>query len=141
MTGGASGTDRYGADAVVTSARLSDDEVARLEADALAQGHAIFVVDLAGAEDKAELLERTASALRFPRWFGHNWDAWFDCLADLSWIAPATGYMLLLRHAGSLRQAAPEVLDTAMAVAEDAARVWAGRGVSFRVYVDLDTVG
>ena len=140
MTGSAGENGCSGPQAVVMTARLSDEDVARLEADALALGHAIFVVDLAGAEDKAALLERTASALHFPSWFGHNWDAWFDCLADMAWIAPTTGYVLLLRRAGGLRRAAPEVLDTAMAVAEDAARFWAARGVSFRMYVDLDSV-
>jgi hypothetical protein len=121
------------------TARLGDDEIARLEADAIALGHAMFVIDLSGAEDKAALLERTATALRFPAWFGHNWDAWFDCLADLAWLAPAPGYVLLLRRAGGLRRSAPEVSDTALAIAEDVARVWAGRGVSFTVYVDVDT--
>lgn len=123
----------------VTRVVLDDAEVARLEADALARGYAIFVVDLAGADDKATLLERAATALHFPSWFGHNWDAWFDCLADLGWTAPAPGYVLLLRRAGGLQRSAPEVLDTALAVAEDAARVWQGRGASFRVYVDADS--
>jgi len=126
-------------DAVV-HATLDDASVARLEAAASSRGFVVFAVDLAGAEDKVALLERTATALRFPTWFGHNWDAWFDCLTDLTWIGHATGYVVLLRHARGLRQSAPEVLDTALALAEDAARVWAGRGISFLVYVDLESV-
>jgi hypothetical protein len=118
---------------------LDDATVARLEAAARARGCTVFSVDLSGAEDKSTLLERTAAALRFPAWFGHNWDAWFDCLADLDWIPRAAGYVLLLRHARGLRQSAPEALDTALAIAEDAARVWSGRGVSFLVYVDIES--
>ena len=30
-------------------------------------------------------------ALRFPEWFGHNWDALTDCLLDMGWL-PAAGY-------------------------------------------------
>ncbi|WP_446686701.1 barstar family protein [Pseudofulvimonas gallinarii] len=26
-----------------------------------------------------------AAVFRFPEWFGDNWDALADCLADLSW--------------------------------------------------------
>jgi hypothetical protein len=41
--------------------------------------------DVAGCSDKAGLLARTADALEFPAWFGHNWDALADCLTDLAW--------------------------------------------------------
>lgn len=126
--------------AAVVRALLDDAAVARLEAEARARGFAVFAVDLAGAEDKSELLDRTATALQFPAWFGHNWDAWFDCLTDLEWLERAPGYLVLLRHARGLRQSAPETLDTALAIAEDTARVWAGRGISFSVYVDLESV-
>jgi RNAse (barnase) inhibitor barstar len=91
-------------------------------------------VDLAGCLDKSQLLERIAAALGFPGWFGHNWDALFDCLADLSW-RPATGYVLVLEHASGLRSATPEVFDTALAILEDAAAAWQSRGVPFRAFV------
>lgn len=35
---------------------------------------------------KAELLERLAEKLRFPAYFGDNWDSLEECLRDLSWI-------------------------------------------------------
>jgi hypothetical protein len=77
-----------------------------------------------------------AAALAFPDWFGHNWDAFFDCLVDLGWQPRAGGYVVLLRHVAELRAAAPEALDTAFAICDDAARVWAERGVHFRVLVE-----
>lgn len=138
MTGDNGASDRFDAAAAVGSVALDAPAIARFEAEAIERGEALFLIDLAGAEDKAALLERTAAALHFPDWFGHNWDAWFDCLADLSWIAPAQGYVLLLRRARGLQRSAPEVLDTALAVAEDAARVWAGRGIRFRLFVDTE---
>jgi hypothetical protein len=54
-------------------------------------------IGLGGAAGKAALLERIAGALRFPRWFGGNWDALEDCLMDLSW-SNAAGHVL--RHPG-----------------------------------------
>jgi len=44
---------------------------------------------------KELLLKSIAAALRFPAWFGQNWDALEDCLSDL----PGKGYVLLFDHA------------------------------------------
>jgi hypothetical protein len=120
---------------------LSDETVAGIEARARSLGFRVFTVDLGGCHDKTELLERTARELAFPAWFGCNWDAWFDCLTDLSWHPAAPGYVLLLRRALRLQQTAPEALDTALAILEDAARVWGNRGVTLRAFVDLDGEG
>lgn len=91
-------------------------------------------IDLAACGGKASFLEQMAEALAFPDWFGQNWDAFFDCLADLSW-RPARGYVLLLEHADTMRHDAPEALDTALAILGDAASAWESRGVPFRVFV------
>jgi len=40
--------------------------------------------------DKAAFLAASAQAMRFPSYFGHNWDALEECLSDLAW-APASG--------------------------------------------------
>jgi RNAse (barnase) inhibitor barstar len=91
-------------------------------------------VDLSGCADKSGFLARIATALDFPGWFGGNWDALLDCLGDLGW-RPAPGYVLVLEHAGGLRERAPAVFDTALAILADAAAAWQSRGVPFRVFV------
>jgi Barstar (barnase inhibitor) len=120
----------------VRSLPMNEDVVRGIEALAGAVGWPCFVVDLAGCDDKPELLRRVSVALAFPDWFGHNWDAFFDCLVDLGWQPRAGGYVVLLRHVTELRAAAPEALDTAFAICDDAARVWGERGVQFRVLAD-----
>lgn len=35
---------------------------------------------------KEQLLRTLSDKLHFPDYFGHNWDALFDCLSDLGWI-------------------------------------------------------
>jgi Barstar (barnase inhibitor) len=117
---------------------LNDERVAGIRALSESLGYTVFDVDLAGCHDKAGLLERMAGALSFPNWFGHNWDAWFDCLTDLGWHPAARGYVLVLRRALRMQQAAPEALDTALAIIEDAARVWSDRGVTLRAFVDAE---
>ena len=45
-----------------------------------------------------ELFSVVASAMQFPDYFGHNWDALDECLSDMEWL-PAEGYLLVLRDA------------------------------------------
>lgn len=92
-------------------------------------------IDLADCADKAAFLQRTARALEFPAWFGGNWDAFYDCLADLGW-RPGAGHVLVFEHADAMRRNAPEALDTAISVLRDAAEAWRARDVTFRVFVD-----
>ena len=123
---------------LVRCVRLDDAGVRGIEEVSQSLGRPCFVVDLRDCHDKACLLERSAAALGFPDWFGHNWDGWFDCLADLSWQPVARGYVIVLRHADALRAAAPEAFDTAVTILGDASKVWADRDVELRVFIDAD---
>jgi hypothetical protein len=58
-------------------------------------------IGLSGATDKEALMQRIAHAMEFPQWFGANWDALEDCLADLSW-STAAGHVLLIEGAADL---------------------------------------
>ena len=75
------------------------------------------VVDGRGMNDRMDLFDQFGSVLEFPSWFGGNWDAFADCLQDLSWL-PASGYVVLWRRrsAGdrSLAAQADEVIDQAI---------------------------
>jgi hypothetical protein len=94
-------------------------------------------VDLAGAADKEALLARLAQALGFPEWFGHNWDALEDCLADLSWRA-GEGHVLLIERQGELPL---EDLGVLIDVLAAAAGHWRGRGHPFfAIFVDPEGV-
>jgi RNAse (barnase) inhibitor barstar len=107
------------------------DAVARL---AQSLGLNAVRIDLDGCADKSDFLERTAAALGFPSWFGGNWDAFFDCLADLSW-RPARGHVLVFENTADMRRHAPEALDTAITILGDAAVAWDERGKPFRAFV------
>ena len=100
------------------------------------QGWNCAHINLDGCVDKDELLRRIAVALGFPQWFGGNWDALFDCLADLSW-RPAAGHLLLLENAELLRREAPEVFDTAVAILQDVAVYRSRRNVTFRAFIGV----
>jgi RNAse (barnase) inhibitor barstar len=52
------------------------------------------------------LLVEFASALQFPSYFGHNFNALKDCLTDLAWL-PASAYVLCVTHAEMVLADAP----------------------------------
>lgn len=119
----------------VQQANLTDANVRGIELLAAAVEWPFYIVDLKGCFEKASMLERVAATLMFPSWFGQNWDAFFDCLVDLASARRARGCVIVLLHAGELRAAAPEALDTALSIFADAANVWADRSVTLRVFV------
>jgi hypothetical protein len=78
--------------------------------------------------DKPALMKNIAGALRFPDWFGANWDALEDSLSDL----PEQGYVLLFEGA----QPGDE-LGVLIDVLRSSAEWWLGRGKPFfAVFVD-----
>jgi len=118
----------------VQSVEMTPAAATAVAALAASLGLEAIRIDLAGCEDKAGFLERIAAALGFPAWFGDNWDAFYDCLADLSW-RPGQGWVLILENVHDLRLTAPDVLDTALAIMGDAALAWEERGLPLRVLV------
>lgn len=97
---------------------------------AQALGFACVEVDLSDCRDAREAIATLAAALRFPAWFGGNWDALEESLGDLSWWA-APGYVLLLDGVTAWRLQAPDAATVLMDVLAQAARAWAGRDVPF----------
>ena len=97
-------------------------------------------VDLAEVRDKDGLLTVLAHALAFPPWFGHNWDALEDCLADMSW-REAEGYVLILRHADRLHDESEGDFLTALRIFADVSTTWAEAGLPFWIFVESTAEG
>lgn len=94
--------------------------------DALRGGTpALHRISLAGAKTKKAVLSRIADAMKFPAWFGANWDALEDGLKDLSW-SDADGHVLLFSAPPPPAEA--EVL---LEVLSAAAAFWKGEGTPF----------
>jgi RNAse (barnase) inhibitor barstar len=76
---------------------------------------------IAGAaiHTKAQALKAIAKALAFPAYFGHNLDALYDCLTDLSWL-PEGEHTLVWTDAAVLRAAEPETYAGIVSVLADA---------------------
>ena len=74
----------------------------------------------------------SAAALSFPDWFGHNLDALYDCLTDLSWL-PAGEHVLVWSHPEVLRQRDPDGYAGVSAALCDAVAAGGGPGRALRV--------
>jgi hypothetical protein len=91
--------------------------------------------DLHAARDKAGFLAACARQLKFPSHFGGNWDAFSDCINDLSWQA-APGHVIVFENVDILAQHAPDVLTTALEILRAAADAWRNRNATFVVLLD-----
>jgi Barstar (barnase inhibitor) len=69
------------------------------------------------------LFAEFARALEFPDYFGHNWDALEECLADLEWM-PAKGYILLLTDAIHVLPDDDAEYETFLEILRDAGEAW-----------------
>ena len=116
------------------------DNYESLMATAQDLGYAVFRVDLGQAENKQDLLAAIGKAMGFPDWFGDNWDALADCLADLEW-SPAEGYLILLEHCDRLHANAGADLVAALQLFEAAADEWRERGIALWCLVDMQADG
>lgn len=70
----------------------------------------------ANVADESALLEAVGKSLNFPDYYGKNWDAFWDCVCDLSWInqrtvvlvhedIPAVPHPVLLKYLSILADA------------------------------------
>lgn len=112
-----------------------DAKTEALTLAAEANGYLVFKLDLRKAKNKETLLDTIAHGMAFPEWFGHNYDALGDCLADLAW-RPAEGYLVLLTHCGGLLQRAGQDFTTTLQVFQQAADEWRSKGQSLWCLVD-----
>lgn len=110
--------------------------------EAAAKKHALLVVPvgLAMARDKNAFLNALAGALEFPAYFGHNWDAFYDCLLELRHGGGA-GTLLVLREISGFARGEPDEFAAAVGTLADAADYWKDAGKTLLAIVELDTQG
>jgi RNAse (barnase) inhibitor barstar len=105
-----------------------------------AAGCLVLRVDLAAVRNKDEMLAAGGHALRFPEWFGQNWDALTDCLLDMGWL-PATGYVIILDHCDGIHGRAEADFVTLMQTFQQAAETWREDNIPFWCLVDMQADG
>ena len=86
-------------------------------------------VDVRRIADKMQFLDAFASALHFPGYFGRNWDAFEECLTDLSWehFNGARGFVLILDRPDGFARSQPDEWAVARGVLTSAVESWQKR--------------
>lgn len=113
------------------------EDLAEVTAKAEALGWMVFQMDGGDLPDKSAFLSRSATVMRFPAYFGQNWDAFEETINDLSW-APAAGYVLLYDRVANFAVNRPAEWAIALDILRAAAAEWARRGVPFTVLLRQD---
>lgn len=105
-----------------------------------AAGLAVFHVKLAGLKSKAAVLEELGRALKFPDYYGKNFDALNDCLTDFEcW--PATGNLIFVEGLQSLQSGDRQACATLLEILQSAAEEWRTQGKPFLVLLDTAFTG
>jgi len=84
-------------------------------------GFFVFRLDGAGVKGKRELLAVLAAGLKFPAYFGYNWDALLDCLRSLPDFIQARGYAVIIERFDLFLKDSPAELEDFRDIAETAA--------------------
>lgn len=95
-------------------------------------GFAFFHIDGKNIERKEQLLNHVATALHFPKDFGHNWDALEESLTDLEWV-DAEGYVICYDHIDPLLEKHPDQFETLVEILRDAVASWKEDGAAMIV--------
>jgi RNAse (barnase) inhibitor barstar len=109
----------------------SADEIARAAKEAKLS---IVQLDLGRARGKREFLAGLAKALKFPRYFGMNWDALNDYLTDLSWLDD-NGWVVILFNGQDFAANNQDDFNTAIDVLQTAAEYWRSHAKPFWIFV------
>ena len=72
---------------------------------------------------KESLFKEFTSVLEFPNYFGHNWDAFDECINDMSWL-PANNYVLVISNFDKLLSESPEDLHIFLDIIKDTIFQW-----------------
>jgi RNAse (barnase) inhibitor barstar len=93
---------------------------------------AFFHIEGKNISRKEQLLNHVATALRFPNYFGGNWDALEECLTDMEWV-DAEGYFIYYDHIDPLVAAHPDQFETLIEILRDAVASWKEDGTAMVV--------
>jgi RNAse (barnase) inhibitor barstar len=97
-------------------------------------GTKVFYLDGKKINSKQTFLKQAAEAMEFPPYFGANWDAFDECITDLTWC-PAQRYVILYDHADIFAQAEPTQYQIALDILNSAKEYWEANNIPLKFLV------
>ena len=98
----------------------SQQAARELTRQATAAGFIAGWIDAAANDTKAAFLAESARELHFPDYFGHNWDAFNDCVRDLGYM-PGNGVVIVVDQFDRFAGHDPQQWSIALNVLREAA--------------------
>jgi len=102
-------------------------------------GTEIFYLDGREIRDKLSFFQKVAEVMRFPAYFGYNWDALEECITDLDWC-PAARYILIYDYPEAFSKVEPEEWKIAYDILRSAVEYWQGTDTPLEVLLIGETV-
>ncbi len=62
-----------------------------------------FFIDGNNIKDKSSFMKEFFIKLKFPEYFNFNWDSFYDCLTDLSWLDIQKGLLVIYNNSQKFR--------------------------------------
>ena len=97
-------------------------------------GTKVFYLDGKKINSKQTFLKQAAEAMEIPTYFGANWDAFDECITDLTWC-PAQRYVILYHHADIFAQAEPTQYQIALDILNSAKEYWEANNIPLKFLV------
>ncbi|MEH2445895.1 MAG: barstar family protein [Nostoc sp.] len=94
-------------------------------------GTKVFYLDGKKINSKETFLSKAAEAMQFPRYFGFNWDAFDECITDLTWC-PAERYLIFYDDADIFAQAEPTQYQIALDILNSAKEYWEANNITLK---------
>jgi RNAse (barnase) inhibitor barstar len=92
----------------------------------------LFFIDGKNIQNKKDFFAICQEEMAFPTYFGHNWDAWNDCITDLSWF-PASHYLFCYQNWQNFSKNSPRDWEILLDILNDAIAYWPEQNISFSV--------
>lgn len=85
--------------------------------------------------DSSSLFSEMSEKLKFPDYFGRNWNALQDCLRDLEWFSSENGYVIIWSNASKMMMTSPEDFFEFMNILKYVNEYWSSIGKIFKLIV------
>lgn len=83
-----------------------------------------FLINDNTIHDTNSFFKEFATTLNFPNYFGYNWDAFYDCITDLSWIKNQDRFLIVYKNPHKFMHHNPETWKIANTVLLDTIEFW-----------------
>jgi hypothetical protein len=98
-------------------------DVKQVEQFCLQRGYGFYDIDIQDACSREAMLDLFAASMKFPAYFGRNWDAFVDLASDLSWDKHP-GYITVVENADRMLEFPRKDLTTFLAVCNAITSRW-----------------